>query len=84
MTTWNSRGLRGAGLEELINRTNEKYLEKGLALIQKIPTPITPINIDQTSRHITILVPFRGSLSVLMPKNVLWIHSVFRISMNIR
>ena len=54
MTTWNSRGLRGAGLEELINRTNEKYLEKGLALIQKIPTPITPINIDQTSRHITL------------------------------
>ena len=54
MTTWNSRGLRGAGLEELINRTNEKYLEKGLALIQKIPTPITPINIDQTSRRITL------------------------------
>ena len=54
MTTWNSRGLRGAGLEELINRTNEKYLEKGLALIQKIPTPITPINIDKETRHITL------------------------------
>ena len=54
MTTWNSRGLRGAGLEELINRTNEKYLEKGLALIQKIPTPITPINIDKQTRHITL------------------------------
>ena len=54
MTTWNSRGLRGAGLEELINRTNEKYLEKGLALIQKIPTPITPIEIDKSSRHITL------------------------------
>lgn len=54
MATWNSRGLRGSALEDLINRTNEKYLENGLALIQKIPTPITPINIDKQSRHITL------------------------------
>ncbi len=54
MATWNSRGLRGSALEEFINRTNEKYLENGLALIQKIPTPITPINIDKESRHITL------------------------------
>lgn len=54
MATWNSRGLRGSALEDLINRTNEKYLENGLALIQKIPTPITPINIDKASRHITL------------------------------
>ena len=54
MATWNSRGLRGSSLEEFINRTNEKYLENGLALIQKIPTPITPINIDKETRHITL------------------------------
>jgi len=54
MATWNSRGLRGSTLEELLNRTNEQYLEKGLALIQKVPTPITPINIDKESRHITL------------------------------
>ena len=54
MATWNSRGLRGSTLEDLINRTNEKYLENGLALIQKIPTPITPIEIDKASRHITL------------------------------
>lgn len=42
MATWNSRGLRGSTLEELINRSNEQYREKGLALIQKVPTPITP------------------------------------------
>ncbi|MCR4763687.1 MAG: Holliday junction resolvase RecU [Lachnospiraceae bacterium] len=54
MSTWNSRGLRGSTLEELINRTNERYLELGLALIQKIPTPITPIEIDKTTRHITL------------------------------
>lgn len=54
MSTWNSRGLRGSTLEEFINRTNEKYLENGLALIQKVPTPITPINIDKDSRRITL------------------------------
>ncbi len=54
MATWNSRGLRGSTLEEFINRTNEKYLDSGLALIQKVPTPITPINIDKETRHITL------------------------------
>ncbi|MDD2957902.1 MAG: Holliday junction resolvase RecU [Lachnospiraceae bacterium] len=54
MTTWNSRGLRGSTLEDLINRTNEQYMEKGLALIQKVPTPITPIKIDKENRHITL------------------------------
>ena len=54
MPTWKSRGLRGSTLEELINRTNERYLELGLALIQKIPTPITPINIEKETRHITL------------------------------
>jgi len=54
MATWNSRGLRGSVLEEFINRTNEKYLDNGLALIQKIPTPITPIKIDPKHKHITL------------------------------
>ena len=54
MATWNSRGLRGSTLEDMLNITNEKYAENGLALIQKIPTPITPINIDQKTRHITL------------------------------
>jgi len=54
MATWNSRGLRGSSLEEFINMTNEKYAQENLALIQKIPTPITPINIDKNTRHITL------------------------------
>lgn len=54
MPTWNSRGLRGSALEEFINRTIEKYRESGLALIQKVPTPITPIRMDKESRHITL------------------------------
>ena len=54
MATWNTRGLRGSTLEELLNRTNEIYLEKGLALIQKIPTPITPLKNDKEHRHITL------------------------------
>lgn len=54
MPTWNSRGLRGSALEEFINRTIEKYRDAGLALIQKVPTPITPIRMDKESRHITL------------------------------
>lgn len=54
MSTWSTRGLRGSTLEEMINRTNDKYRENGLALIQKVPTPITPINIDKETRHITL------------------------------
>lgn len=49
-----SRGLRGSVLEEMINMSNEVYRHKGLALIQKVPTPITPINIDKETRHITL------------------------------
>ena len=54
MTSWKTRGLRGSVLEELLNWTNEDYKRKNLALIQKIPTPITPINMDKESRHITL------------------------------
>ena len=49
-----SRGLRGSVLEEMINMSNEVYRNHGLALIQKVPTPITPINIDKEKRHITL------------------------------
>lgn len=54
MGTWNSRGLRGSTLEELINQSNEKYRLFKLALIQKIPTPIKPIRMDKESGHITL------------------------------
>lgn len=54
MATWNSRGLRGSTLEEFINQTNERLEQLNLALIQKIPTPITPVKIDQNTRHITL------------------------------
>ena len=54
MATWNSRGLRGSTLEELINITNELYREKGLGLVQKIPTPITPVKIDKENGNISL------------------------------
>lgn len=54
MGTWNSRGLRGSTLEDMINLSNEKYLQSSLALIQKIPTPIKPITIDHNTRQITL------------------------------
>ena len=46
--------MRGSTLEGMINHSNAVYREKKLALIQKIPTPITPITIDKESRHITL------------------------------
>lgn len=54
MGYWNTRGLRGSVLEDLINMTNDVYRRKGLAIIQKIPTPIKPIEIDNTKRVITL------------------------------
>lgn len=53
MSTWSSRGLRGSQFEEMINITNDEYRKLGLALVQKIPTPITPVEIDD-DRHITL------------------------------
>lgn len=93
MPTWNSRGLRGSTLEDLLNRTNEKYAHNGLALIQKIPTPITPINIDKETRHITLAyfeqkstVDYIGAVQefrcVLMQKNAT--PTPFRLPMFIR
>ena len=52
MATWNSRGLRGSFLEELVNMTNDKYRSQKLALVQKVPTPSKPITIDQTTRDV--------------------------------
>ena len=54
MPSWNSRGLRGSVLEEAINLTNERYRQEKLALVQMIPTPFTPIEIDKQKHHITL------------------------------
>lgn len=54
MATWKSHGLRGSSLEDMINHTITNYRNQKLALIQKIPTPITPMNIDKETRHITL------------------------------
>ena len=54
MGYWNTRGLRGNSFEEIINFTNEKYRAMGLAVVQKIPTPITPVELDTKRRVITL------------------------------
>ena len=46
MGYWNTRGLRGSAFEEIINFTNDRYKSMGLAVVQKIPTPITPVQFD--------------------------------------
>ncbi len=53
MSHTGGHGLRGSTLEDMINRTNEAYRAKGLGLIQKIPTPITPVEMNR-QRQITL------------------------------
>ncbi len=53
MPTWKTRGLRGSAFESLINSTNEYYRKNELALVQKIPTPITPLKFDGERKLIT-------------------------------
>ena len=51
MGTWHTRGLRGSTLEDMVNRTNERYLEQELALIQKIPTSSDYIGVFRTAQY---------------------------------
>ena len=54
MGYWNTRGLRGCAFEEIINFTNDRYKSMGLAVVQKIPTPITPVQFDSGKKIITL------------------------------
>lgn len=54
MAYWSGQGLRGSTLEELINMTNENYLKHNLAIIQKIPTSITPVKFDKNKGVINL------------------------------
>lgn len=54
MGYFKTRGLRGSTLEDLINRTNIEYMADDLAVMQKIPTPIKPVEIDSHKRVITL------------------------------
>ena len=53
MAHWNTRGLRGSAFEELVSTTNQLYRKHGLALVQKVPTPITPVEVNNRERTIT-------------------------------
>ena len=46
------------------NETCARYREKNLALIQKVPTPITPVRIDKESRHITLKAFYKEKSTV--------------------
>ena len=54
MGYWSARGLRGSALEDMINFTNDFYRNRGLAVIQKIPTPITPVDVDNKAHTIKL------------------------------
>jgi recombination protein U len=54
MGYFSTRGLRGSNLEELINRTNRQYFDDDLAVIQKLPTSIKPVELDSKKGVITL------------------------------
>jgi len=54
MSHWNTRGLRGSTLEEMVNVTNDMYRARRLAVVQKIPTPINPLKLNNADRTITL------------------------------
>ena len=54
MGYWSARGLRGRALEDIINFTNSYYRSRGLAVVQKIPTPITPVEVDNKKHTIKL------------------------------
>lgn len=48
MGYFHTRGLRGSYLEDCLNQSNQIYLEEGLAVVQKLPTAIKPVELDKT------------------------------------
>lgn len=55
MAYWKKQhSLRGGFLEDSINASNNIYLQNGLAVVQKIPTAITPVELDQDTGTIKL------------------------------
>ncbi|MBQ9491707.1 MAG: Holliday junction resolvase RecU [Firmicutes bacterium] len=53
MKNFYTSGLRGSLLEDLINYTNQVYKKKEIAVIEKIPTPIKPVELDKKKHNIS-------------------------------
>ncbi len=49
-----SHSNRGMSLENLLNKTNEYYLEKDIAIIHKKPTPIGVAEVSYTNHKVLI------------------------------
>ncbi len=58
-------GNRGMKLEHLINKANEYYIEKDIALIYKKPTPIGVAEVSYTNKNVTIEKAFFKEQSTL-------------------
>ena len=48
-------GKRGMTLEEDLNETNQYYLDQGIAVIHKKPTPIQIVNVDYPKRSAAVI-----------------------------
>ena len=71
MGTWNSRGLRGSTLEDMINHSNEVYREKKLAPSRLRSRPAISLwRISTRKVRWTISVRYRGFRCALTPRSV--------------
>ncbi|KSU85547.1 MULTISPECIES: Holliday junction resolvase RecU [Fictibacillus] len=50
-----SYGNRGMTLEEDLNKSNEFYLERGIAVIHKKPTPVQIVNVEYPKRSAAVI-----------------------------
>ncbi|MDN4522853.1 Holliday junction resolvase RecU [Fictibacillus fluitans] len=50
-----SYGNRGMTLEEDLNKSNEYYLERGIAVIHKKPTPVQIVNVEYPKRSAAVI-----------------------------
>src|SRR6476659_4800463 len=50
-----SYGKRGMTLEDDLNDTNQYYLDQGIAVIHKKPTPIQIVNVDYPKRSAAVI-----------------------------
>ena len=54
MGYWSARGLRGSELEDIIKFTKSYYRNRDLDVVQKIPTPITHVEVDNKKHTIKL------------------------------
>ena len=60
MGTWNSRGLRGSTLEDMVNKTNEKYRDENIPALEKKLPYMSTKTFEELCKYSRILSELQG------------------------